>query len=391
MSWQIKAAFVTVLILTCVQSTTGAVLKSRGHEPARPCSPDICKPPDCRCSGTDIPGNLPPAKVPQMVMLTFDDAVNNQVDGYYKELFKDGKLKNPNDCNAMATFFVSHEYTEYQMVQALYHNRHEIADHTISHRIPSSWWKSANYSQLTDEIAGQREILRKWGQVEADDVVGFRVPFLQLGGNTMFQVLYDNKFLYDSSMPTQRYMDPPMWPYTLNYRSTQECVIPPCPTDSFPGLWEVPMIDYNDSRGNPCNMIDGCYPPANAQEAYDLLLTNFERHYTTNRAPFPMFMHAKWFAEYPYTMSAMKQFLQDILARGDVWMIGIKQVIEWIKSPTSLDDIENFAPWKCDPPSPPPACATTNVCGFPNDPHYLYTCTRPCPAHYPWVGNPDGN
>ena len=72
--------------------------------------------------------------------------------------------------------------------------------------------------------------MRKWGQVEAEDVVGFRVPFLQIGGNTMYQVLYDNKFLYDSSMPTQKFMDPPMWPYTLEYRSTQECATPPCPT-----------------------------------------------------------------------------------------------------------------------------------------------------------------
>lgn len=151
------------------------------------------------------------------------------------------------------------------------------------------------------------------------------------------------------------------------------------------------MIDYTDSRGNPCNMIDECYPPANEKEAYDLLSTNFERHYTTNRAPFPMFLHAGWFARYPYTLTAMEKFLQDILARGDVWVLGIKQVIEWIKSPTSLDDIENFAPWKCDSPPPPPACSSPNVCSFPDDPHYLYTCTRPCPAHYPWVGNPDGN
>ena len=37
-----------------------------------------------------------------------------------------------------------------------------------------------------------------------------------------------------------------------------------------------------------------------------------------------------------------EKFLQDILSRGDVWMIRVKHVVEWIKSPTSLDDIENF-------------------------------------------------
>ncbi|XP_073227462.1 chitin deacetylase 7-like [Porites lutea] len=379
------------LLLFCVSGTTGAAVKRRGLGPAQPCSPDVCKLPDCWCSGTDIPGNLQKEKVPQMIMLSFDDAVNGQVNPYYKTLFGDGVLKNPNGCKATATFFVSHEYTQYEMVQALYHNRSDIADHTISHRTPTSWWKSANYSELNDEIAGQKEILRKWGQVRTEDVVGFRVPFLQIGGNTMFQVLYDNHFLYDSSMPTEKFINPPMWPYTLEYRSTQECVIPPCPTDSFPGLWEVPMIDYIDLKGKPCNMIDGCSAPANEPETYELLSRNFDRHYYSNRAPFPMFMHAVWFAKYPYTLSAMKKFLHDKLAQGDVWMVGIKQVIEWIKTPVSLDDIENFSPWKCDSPPPPPACSTPNVCSFPGDSHYLWTCTRPCPKHYPWVGNPDGN
>ncbi|XP_068676705.1 chitin deacetylase 7-like [Montipora foliosa] len=380
-----------VLCSSLVVNTEGAILRHQYLGPAQPCSPAICKLPSCWCSGTDIPGNLPKDKVPQIIMLSFDAAINNQVDGYYNELFSDGMLKNPNNCSATATFFVSHEYTQYEMAQALYHKRHDIADNSISHRSPSTWWKNANYSELTDEIAGQKEILRKWGQVNENDVVGFRAPFLQIGGNTMYQVLYDNKFLYDSSMPTWDFIDPPMWPYTLEYRSKQECVIPPCPTNSFPGLWEVPMIDYIDSKGYPCNMIDECTAPADEQDVYNLLNTNFERHYKSNRAPFPMFMHASWFKDYSFTLKAVKKFLLEKLSYGDVWMVGVRHAIEWIKTPTSLDDIENFSPWKCDTPSPPPACKVPNVCGFPDDPHYLWTCTKPCPPHYPWVGNPDGN
>ena len=58
------------------------------------------------------------------------------------------------------------------------------------------------------------------------------------------------------------------------------------------------MIDYIDSRGQPCNMIDGCTPPTNESETYELLNSNFERHYLSNRAPFPMFMHAVWFGKF---------------------------------------------------------------------------------------------
>ena len=67
------------LLLLCVSGTTGAAVKRRSLGPAQPCSPDVCKLPDCRCSGIDIPGNLQREKVPQMIMLSFDDAVNGQV------------------------------------------------------------------------------------------------------------------------------------------------------------------------------------------------------------------------------------------------------------------------------------------------------------------------
>ena len=68
------------------------------------------------------------------------------------------------------------------------------------------------------------------------------------------------------------------------------------------------MIDYIDSKGEPCNMIDGCTPPVNEQDAYDLLDKNFQRHYSSNRAPFPMFMHASWFVKYPFTLQGMLDY-----------------------------------------------------------------------------------
>merc|ERR1712142_1076426 len=68
----------------------------------------------------------------------------------------------------------------------------------------------------------------------------------------------------------------------------------PCPKNSHPGLWEVPMVYYQDEQKPPsvCTMIDACHDNGTKQSAYDLLLNNFLRHYLTNRAPFPMFMHA---------------------------------------------------------------------------------------------------
>ena len=216
-----------------------ALFSKVAADPAKPCTPDVCKLPDCFCSGTSIPGNLSASSIPQIVMITFDGPVNNAEFLLYMEIFN-GQFKNPNGCNISSTFFVPHEYTyetyereyyskNYCVVQKLYSQRHEIADNSISPRY-QQWWENATEEEYIKEIGGMREILRKWGYVNPLDVKGFRVPYIQVGGNNEFKALKELGFLYESSMPTQMYLDPPLWPYSLDYRSTQDCVIPPCPT-----------------------------------------------------------------------------------------------------------------------------------------------------------------
>lgn len=84
-------------------------------------------------------------------------------------------------------------------------------------------------------MAGQREILSAYGGVKLSDVRGMRAPFLSIGGNKMFKMLYDSNFTYDSSMPVYENR-PPSWPYTLDYKIFHDCMIPPCPTKSYPGM-----------------------------------------------------------------------------------------------------------------------------------------------------------
>lgn len=76
-------------------------------------------------------GDIPAEEVPQMVLITFDDAVNDLNTHYYTELFGNGRV-NPNGCPISATFYVSHEWTDYSQVQNLYADGHELASHTVS-------------------------------------------------------------------------------------------------------------------------------------------------------------------------------------------------------------------------------------------------------------------
>jgi hypothetical protein len=118
------------------------------------------------------------------------------------------------------------------------------------------------------EIVGQRMITSQFAKIPACDISGMRSPFLKLGGDTQFSMLSNNHFDYDCSMATRDfgYLDAQngLYPYTLDYASVQDCAVGPCPTCSYPGLWEQPMLDLEDEWigptgvGYPCSMLDAC-------------------------------------------------------------------------------------------------------------------------------------
>lgn len=74
-----------------------------------------------------------------------------------------------------------------------------------------------------------------------------------------------------------------------------------CPTKAFPGLWEVP-INPLFNEFNSCPHADQCVFPSSADDddtetIVDFLKENFQRHYTTNRAPFQLNFHVTWFTQ----------------------------------------------------------------------------------------------
>jgi len=84
-----------------------------------------------------------------MIIMTFDGAINHNNFDHYQKIFTQDRL-NPNNCPLRGTFFISHEYCNYNMVQSLAHDGHEIATETISWvawilylgcvRIRWCWW-----------------------------------------------------------------------------------------------------------------------------------------------------------------------------------------------------------------------------------------------------------
>lgn len=241
-----------------------------------------------------------------------------------------------------------------------------------------------------------------------------RAPFLQIGGNRMFEMLYEANFTYDSSMPVFDNR-PPFWPYTLDYALSHECMITPCPTKSFPGVWEVGeslalpcprpgltprthphssptlgMVMWEDLKGGRCSMGDACSNPNEEDEVLKMLVKNFRRHYESNRAPFGLFYHSAWFNR-PHHRRGFLRFVDEVLSYGDVFFTTNWQMLEWIRNPVALQDIGAFEPWSCsgrEREQRPDPCHHPSVCNvrYQSGSRFLKTC-QSCPSAYPWVGN----
>lgn len=118
--------FFKIFVVSCSIFATFAAAKPTADF----CQPWLCKVPACRCASTNLGSNIPVEKIPQLVMITFDDAVTSLIYNQIMDLM--GKYKNPDGCEGQATFYVAHEYTDYHKVHELWAQGHEIALHSIT-------------------------------------------------------------------------------------------------------------------------------------------------------------------------------------------------------------------------------------------------------------------
>ncbi|XP_014677494.1 PREDICTED: uncharacterized protein LOC106817350 [Priapulus caudatus] len=354
-----------------------------------------------------------------MVIIGWDSAIRLQQDFrwfmnlvFSKNAGRDRRV-NPNGCPAVGTFFPTHIYSDLYGLQYLYYQGHEMSTLSITQKLPSQWWSRASIDQLNEEISNHRVILDLFSGVNPATVQGARMPYLEVNNN-YFQMLIESGFSWDSSLPTQQ-VSPPMWPHTLDFRTplTDECIVLGCPTLTFPGLWEFPLIDWTHPNGTICgNVPDACPHYDTEKETYEWLRVNYDRHARGNRAPFTLNLRAAWFEadliDYGGTGArAMSRFLDELEADDSVYFVSVSQALAWMRNPTPLSTIRSFAPWLwCDADGVRkdltlPLCTVTQAteqCVYnvtqpywqePQEVSY-YTCAE-CSPEWPSPGNPRGD
>ncbi|XP_069989823.1 chitin deacetylase 7 [Penaeus vannamei] len=401
----------------CVWLALALSLLSLGEGQEACVQDDNCKLPDCTCASTQGPfGDLPIEYTPQFVVLSFDDAITVTNYPFYLNVLN--SYTNPNGCRATMTFFVSHLYNDYAKMNELHRLGSEIAVHSVTHKADvEHYWRPANYTVWENEAVDMKTMLMKYGFIPEKDIKGFRAPFLEVGGNDMYQALYDNGFSYDCSWPalqyTNWYGEEPLgalFPYTLDYLSPQDCTVGRCPDALFPGMWVAPMLDLKDNRGEACAMLDACQgnetdcADQNCEDnVFKFLKRNFEYNYNSNRAPFGVFTHHSWFLldeinESTAHTNGYLRFLQYVNSLPDVYLVSMDRVLEWMKDPLPVMDLGSHPAFTCPTFDPESDCPDPITCEYqeglpdPGLKEVLMTmCSRPCPKNFPWLGNIDGN
>ncbi|VDL73125.1 unnamed protein product [Nippostrongylus brasiliensis] len=375
---------------------------------AKLCDENACRLPDCFCSttGRKAPGGFASNDTPQFVVLTFDDAVNGRTLPDYKELFKTVMYRNPNGCPIKGTFFVSHEWTNYDGVQWLFQQGMELASNSISHVS----LEGTNANRWLNEMDGQRRIMAKFANANEEEIVGLRAPQLILGGDEQFEMMTRAGFLYDNSMSVNPGVNgEPFWPQTLDHSVPWDCYDAQCPTASFPGVWAIPL---NQFFGSYLPQIDSFRRSSMIRAAIDLnttvdqltnmIFSNFERAYLGNRAPYVLSLNADLLQLNGRNtgMQALQRFLEEIQYRKDVYVVTLKQLIEWMRNPVPLSHISQSEAVRCSqkfsqyPAISQSTCSKPNKCmyrtpGLGSQEHQFLTCS-PCPEQYPWLDNPIG-
>ncbi|XP_048736081.2 uncharacterized protein LOC125651501 [Ostrea edulis] len=299
-----------------------------------------CKLPSCFCQSFDHFMNK--TTIPQIVYIAIDDALDSSVSGYFERLLFN--RTNPNRCPISATFFVTTTGTNYSIVRDFYSKGMEIGSHSVSRD------RATTREALFRGARLSKENLATYADIPLSDIKGFRSPDLATAGDDQAEILRRLGYTYDISYTFTRPKSyaKNVWPLTADYGWPLKCNIPPCLQRPHRGFWEVPvnsMWDYTNT--DYCTFADECRRPPPTQDHVRRYLTNnFKNSYEGNRAPFGIHLHGRWFQE-SRNLMGFERFLNYLQALPDVYIVSVKKMLDWMKYPTALNQVQTFGPWKC--------------------------------------------
>ncbi|EFN57642.1 hypothetical protein CHLNCDRAFT_142762 [Chlorella variabilis] len=324
------------------------------------CSPANCAAPDCQCASWTAPAvNGTPLAAKDTPQFIHDDAIGQPTNQAVREIID--KHKNRNGCNMPATFFVLESGTDCLLAKAFWEQNSEIAIHSKTH-LPLTSPFPLGPEGMWEEMFSVREYLNETCGIPLEDMVGFRAPLLvhnpAVRANLAAEgMLYDSSIIefYAPDSTTSPNASTRLWPYTMDQGIPQDCTYfqgNNCTQEErYPGLWEFPLLNTQAANGTLLYSMDpgrdasaeygaaaqGGLPAADLRQLLEL---NFNSSYNGNRAPFGIYVHTPWAT--PDAVAATNDFLSWALALNGTYAVTMRTVIEWMKDPVPVSQMDEW-------------------------------------------------
>jgi peptidoglycan/xylan/chitin deacetylase (PgdA/CDA1 family) len=330
------------------------------------------------------PCGLAPSAVPQFVSIGWDD--NGQAAGvqWAVDMLAD---------RGKASFFLTSTYAQADVWKSAYDAGHEIGNHTVTHATN----RMADAARWEQEMTDCNAYITSMVGVPADEIWGFRTPFLEYNDATLGKVK-ELGFRYDTSIEEGYEWDDnanggnggPLdgtnfyWPYTLDNKSPGHTTQVEWgegleEINAHAGLWELPVYavivppddkcaeygvspglraelktrqDWFDVEGGMITGFDynlwaGTNVGGFAMTKEEFLATlkyTLDQRLAGNRAPFLFGAHtdyyvATWNQNATGTPSetdrraAIEEFLDYAKSKSEVEIVAYKTVLEYVRNP----------------------------------------------------------
>lgn len=231
-----------------------------------------------------------------------------------------------------------------------------MASHSWSHRTNEATSEQAWH----DELERMEQFLQLAGVPH--EGLGFRAPGLRTNP-ALFRVLRDRGYRYDASVlespfggPVSRDHRNVVWPHTLHEGHRQSCGFLPhnvCAEVPKPRLWTFPKYIHTSRNSTAANPVwlgsydlgdpiySGQYPGWQGDGLRLVFDHTFDVRYRGNRAPYTMFMHAASLVQNA-RRAVVRQSMQDMLAKPDVWFITMEGLIAWMQNPVPSSEMSRW-------------------------------------------------
>ena len=310
-----------------------------------------CNENNCYCAARSIPGGLARRDTPQFVMFVYEGSVSQILNRSLRRILGSSST-NPNNCPVGFTLFTSDDNTDYTIVKRLAASGYEIEPYRLN--ASSQWGIDVRNNEWENAVTTMKKRLVLQANVSSDAIIGFRAPNLQPGGDSMFDLLQNYRFQYDSSYRFNNGNKSYLWPFTfkealdVNVDACVESMNSACPSNSY-GIWEFPINLWPSSKGEMCAYIDQCLDitKSNRSEILTYLWDIFDSTYTSNRAP--LMVNLQWSSMKEIrVLDALGDFVKRLRQRRGVWIMTISDVMAWMQDPTPLQKLSSFAGWVCE-------------------------------------------